>query len=131
MPPLLPREPLLRARARKLAEIVASGIQPLQNTSTQKYVREQLQGDAKSWVRHFVACGLAALETETAAGAGVYSVGDQVTLADVCLVPELYFARRFGIDLSLYPTLSRIDAACAALPAFQKAHAEAQPDAEK
>ena len=130
-PPLLPPEPLLRARARKLAEIVASGIQPLQNTSTQKYVREQLHGDAKEWVRHFVASGLAALETETAAGAGVYSVGDQLTIADVCLVPELYFARRFGLDLSQYPTLVRIDAACAALPAFGKAHAEAQPDAEK
>jgi maleylpyruvate isomerase len=119
----------LRARARQLAEVVASGIQPLQNTGTQKHVQEVLHADAKDWVRHFVTLGLAALESETAANAGRFSVGDEVTLADLCLVPEMYFARRFGIDLERYPTLTRIDAACAALPAFQKAHAEAQPDA--
>ena len=82
-------------------------------------------------MRHFVGKGLAALETETAAAAGRYSVGDQVTLADLCLVPELYFARRFGVDLAGCPTLLRVEAACAALPAFQKAHADVQPDAEK
>jgi maleylpyruvate isomerase len=130
-PSIFPRTPLLRYRARQLAEIVTSGIQPLQNTSTQKYVREELHGDAKIWVRHFVEKGLSALEIETARSAGTFSVGDELSVADLCLVPEMYFARRFGIDLSRYATLSRVDATCAALPAFQKAHAEAQPDYEQ
>jgi maleylpyruvate isomerase len=126
-PPLLPATPLLRARARQLAEMIASGIQPLQNTSTQIYVRDQLHGDANQFVRHFVEKGLTALETQV--GSGRFCVGDQPSIADVCLVPELGFARRFAIPLENYPSLLRIEAACAELPGFAKAHADAQPDA--
>jgi len=128
-PPLLPRTPLLRARARQLAEIIASGIQPLQNTGTQNHVRDALKADPKEWVRYFVALGLAAFEKEIAVVVGKFSVGDELSIADLCLVPEIYFARRFGLEMERYPTLMRIDAACAPLPAFAKAHAEAQPDA--
>jgi maleylpyruvate isomerase len=127
-PPLLPRAPFVRARARQLAEIVASGIQPFQNTSTQIHVRDQLHSDAGEWVRHWVHKGLEALEKETSLSAGRFSVGDEPSLADLCLVPELYFARRFAVELAGCPTLLRVEAACAELPAFQRAHADVQPD---
>jgi maleylpyruvate isomerase len=130
-PPLLPKAPLERMRARQLAEIVVSGIQPLQNTSVQLYVREQLHADAREWTRHWVEKGLSALEALMSTSAGRFSVGDAVSIADVCLVPQLYFARRFNLELGRYPTLLRVEAACQPLAAFQRAHAEAQPDAER
>lgn len=128
-PPLLPATPLLRARARQLAEIVASGIQPLQNTSTQIYVREKLNGDEKAWVRHYVTQGLAALETQV--GESKFCVGDAPSIADICLVPELAFARRFGIPLEHYPSLLSIEKTCENIPAFHRAHASVQPDAPR
>lgn len=128
-PPLLPRDPWLRARARQLAEMVNAGIQPLQNLPVLQRVKEVLQGDPDVWLRHFVGRGLAALETAAAETAGTYLVGEAPSLADVMLVPQLYVARRFSVDLGAYPTLRRVDAACAELPAFQAAHADAQPDA--
>jgi maleylpyruvate isomerase len=128
-PRLLPSEPLLRAQARRLAEIVNSGIQPLQNTSVVQWVHEALEGDEQAWTRHWVSRGLDALEAATAESAGRFAVGDAVSFGDVCIVPELAFARRCSIDLAPYPTLTRIEAACEALPAFQRAHAARQPDA--
>ena len=125
--PLLPHDPLARARARQLAEIVNAGIQPLQNTSVQRHVRALGQDD-RAWVVHWVARGLGALEAEARASAGRFAVGDAPSFADVCIVPELYFARRFAVDLARYPTLLRIEQACAELDAFQKAHADRQPD---
>ena len=130
-PRLLPADPLLRARVRQLAEMVNAGIQPLQNTSTQLWVKDTLGADEKAWTRHWVGRGLTALEACVAGCAGRFSVGDSVTFADLFLVPELDFARRFLIPLDAYPTLARIDAACAELPAFQQAHADRQPDAER
>jgi maleylpyruvate isomerase len=127
-PPLLPTMPWMRARARQLAEIVNSGIQPFQNLATTKRV-EALGGDRQVWLDHFIARGLAVLERAATETAGVFLVGDALTIADVYLVPQLYAARRFGVDLAPYPTLTRIEAACAALPAFAVAHADAQPDA--
>lgn len=130
-PRLLPQEPLFRARARQLAEMINSGIQPLQNTSVQAYVKDELKSDEKAWTRHWVARGLAALETVTTETAGTFSIGDSLSLPDILLVPELSFARRFSIPLDAYPTLTRIEAACADLPAFARAHADRQPDAKK
>ncbi|HEU4405123.1 MAG TPA: maleylacetoacetate isomerase [Polyangiaceae bacterium] len=129
-PPLLPASALGRARARELAELVVSGIQPLQNTAVQRWVREALGADEAAWARHWVEKGLGALERRAAESAGRFLVGDALSFADLCLVPQLYFARRFAVDLAPYPTLTRVEAACAALPAFQQAHALAQPDAE-
>jgi maleylpyruvate isomerase len=130
-PPLLPSDALLRAQARRIAEIVNAGIQPLQNTGVQRWVRDELGADDKTWTRHWVGRGLAGLEAAALESAGRFAVGDAVSIADACIVPQLYFARRFQVDLAPFPTLVRIDAACADLPAFQKAHAEAQPDAPR
>jgi maleylpyruvate isomerase len=129
-PPLLPKGRIARARVRQAAEIINSGIQPYQNTSVQKRVKHELRGDEKAWARHFIAHGLQALEPLLKTTAGRYSVGDQVSLADCLLVPQLYHARRYELDTAAFPTLTRVETACAALPAFQAAHADRQPDAE-
>lgn len=129
-PPLLPEEPFARAKVRELAELINSGVQPLQNLAILQHVKHQLAGDEQAWAKHWVGRGLEAFETLVAESAGRYCVGDQVTLADVCLVPQLYAARRFGLDLTRYPTAVRVEEALAQLPAFQKAHADRQPDAE-
>jgi maleylpyruvate isomerase len=126
-PPLLPADPWARARARQLAEIVNSGIQPHQNLATTKKVKE-LGGDPQKWLEHFIGRGLGVLERAAAETAGAFLVGDAPTIADVYLVPQLYAARRFNVDLAPFPTLTRVDAACAALSAFRSAHADAQPD---
>jgi maleylpyruvate isomerase len=128
--PLLPSDPFLRLRARQLALTVVSGIQPLQNTKVQKWVQGELQADGKAWVQHWVSRGLEALELLTKETAGTFSVGEALSVADVCLVPELHFAVRFGIDLEPYPTLRAIGRACDVLPAFVAAHADNQADAE-
>lgn len=126
-PPLFPKTPELRARVRELAEIVNSGIQPLQNL---RFLREMkaLGVDPFPVTRSYIATGLAALERHASEGGGTFLVGDTVSIADVYLVPELYAARRFRVELEAYPTLLRVEKACEALPAFQKAHANAQPD---
>ena len=130
-PPLLPSEPWARARARQLAEIVNAGIQPLQNTSVTAHVRDVLGADPNEWLRHFILRGLRALERSAAETAGTFLVGGQPSIADVCLVPQLYSARRFHVDVTAFPILLRAEAAAAALPAFAAAHADVQPDAKK
>ncbi len=128
-PPLLPTDAFLRGRARQLAEMVNAGTQPLQNAVALKYIKERLGGDEAAWARHFIARGLSALEAVAAETAGRYLVGDAVSLADLCLVPQLYNARRYSVDLSPYPLLGRVELACVALPAFAAAHPDRQPDA--
>jgi maleylpyruvate isomerase len=127
-PPLLPADAWLRARARQLAEIVNSGTQPLQNLSLLDHV-QQRGLDRNEWARHFIARGLAALEAAAQETAGAFLVGDAVSLADLYLVPQLYNARRWNVDVAPYPTLLRVEATCAALPAFVAAHPDAQSDA--
>ena len=129
-PPLLPKDRMARARVRQAAEIINSGIQPFQNTSVQKRVKHELHGDEKAWARHFITHGLRALEPLLKETSGRYSVGDQVTLADCFLVPQLYHARRYEVAVAPFPTLTRVEDACMALSAFQAAHADRQPDAE-
>jgi maleylpyruvate isomerase len=129
-PPLLPREPLARARARQLAEMVNAGIQPLQNLIVMNHVRDELHGDEKAWTRHWIARGLAALELAARETAGHFLVGDEVSYADVYLVPQLYAARRFDVALETCPTLTRVEATCSELPAFREAHASRQSDAD-
>jgi maleylpyruvate isomerase len=128
--PLLPRDLDGRARVRTLAEHVNSGIQPLQNAIVLRTLREKLPGYEKEWAALWIRRGLDALERalqddET----GRFCHGDAPGLADCYLVPQVYSARRFGLDLAPYPTLRRIEEACAALPPFQAAHADRQPDA--
>ena len=127
-PPLLPRDLYLRARARGLAEIVNSGIQPLQNLTTTNQVKA-LGGDVTAWVTPFIADGLAAFAAAAADVAGTFCVGDTPGLADCFLVPQLASARRFGVPYAHLPLLAEIEARCLALPAFARAAPEAQPDA--
>lgn len=129
-PKLLPEQPFVRAKVRQLSEIVNAGIQPLQNLEVLRYVREELKGDTAAWARHFVGRGIEALEAEALHTASRYLVGDQVTLADCCLVPQLYACRRFGIDVSGCPTLLRVEGNLQALEAYRASHPDAQPDAQ-
>jgi maleylpyruvate isomerase len=108
--------------------MVVSGIQPLQNTAVRLHVKRGLGADDVAWARRWVVPGLSALEAVVATTAGRFAVGDEVTVADVCIVPQLFFARRFGIDLAPYPTLTRVEGACAVLPAFERAHGTRQVD---
>jgi maleylpyruvate isomerase len=128
-PALLPADPLLRARVRMLSEMVNSGIQPLQNLSVLQFVKSEVKGDEKGFAAHWNVRGLTALEAAVKETAGTYCLGETVSFADICLVPQLYGARRFGVDLTPYPTLTRIEEACEKLPAFQAAHPDRQPDA--
>lgn len=129
-PPLFPRDPVAKGYVRQAVEIVNSGVQPLQNLAVLGAVRA-LAGErsAAAWAKDAIARGLHALETLARHRAGRYSVGDALSLADVYLVPQLYNARRFGVDLSPYMRLAAIEARAANLPAFVHAHPSRQPDA--
>jgi len=130
LPPLLPPTADGRARVRALAEHVNSGIQPLQNAIVLKRLREKVPGWDAEWARTAIAEGLSALEVAVGDGqAGRFCHGDEPGLADCYLVPQLYNARRFRVETAVLPTLLRIEAACAPLPAFQAAHPDRQPDA--
>jgi maleylpyruvate isomerase len=127
-PALLPVGAFERARARQLAELVNAGIQPIQNLT----VIQKLRGmdvDAKAWCQEFIASGLAAYEATMAQTAGRFSVGDNPTWADACLVPQLYNARRFDLDLTAYPTILEVESNCFELPAFSDTTPEKMPDA--
>jgi len=140
-PPLLPAQPAARARVRSLALAVACEIHPLNNTRVLRYLKDKLGAGPEvqdAWYRNWIAVGFAGLEESLARSpdTGRFCHGDAPTLADCCLVPQLYNARRFhavfgGIpfDLSPYPTLTRIEQACLALDAFRRATPELQPDA--
>jgi maleylpyruvate isomerase len=129
-PALLPREPWPRARALQLAEMVISGIQPLQNLSVLDHLQSAGVAEPRAIARHYIARGLGGLETVARETAGTFLVGGAPTVADVCLVPQMYSARRFGVDVGAFPTLLHVEEACSPLPAFRAAHAEAQPDAK-
>ncbi|MFL6651359.1 MAG: maleylacetoacetate isomerase [Sulfurifustaceae bacterium] len=134
-PPLLPREPVARARVRALALAIACDMHPINNLRTLNYLTKQLgvSEDAKNaWYRHWVALGFQALEAQLAGSreTGAFCHGDTPGLADCCLIPQLFNARRFQCDISAYPTLLRIEQNCNALPAFQRAAPGQQPDAE-
>ncbi|MCA9651806.1 MAG: maleylacetoacetate isomerase [Myxococcales bacterium] len=120
-PRLLPADPLARAQVREMVEAINAGTQPLQNNRVLAHV-ESLGGDAGAWARRYIAKGLGALEALARDRAGTYLLGDAVTLADLYLVPQLFNARRWGVELGPLPTLLRADRACAELPAFQAAH---------
>jgi maleylacetoacetate isomerase len=130
-PPLLPADAYGRARVRALAEHVNSGIQPYQNLSALLWLKSRMEGGDKMWVQHWLRIGLTALERSVRDGAGRFCHGDEVTLADLYLVPQLYGARRFDVDVEQYPTLLNVEDACKELDAFKKAEPDVQPDAPK
>lgn len=131
--PLLPRNLRERARIRALALSIACDIHPLGNLRVLQYLGQLGIDDEhrQAWSRHWIETGFAALEkllTDNP-GTGSFCGGDEPTLADCCLVPQVYNARRFGVAMEPYPTIARIDAACQAREAFVRAAPEAQPDA--
>lgn len=128
--PILPKDLYLRARARALAEIVNSAMQPFQNISTARKIKA-MGGDDKAWTRGYLTDGLAAFAHFASETAGAFCVGDLPTIADCCLVPQLLSARRFDVDLTPYPQLLAIEERCLALPAFASAMPDRQPDAVK
>jgi maleylacetoacetate isomerase len=124
-PPLLPRDPDDRAHVLSLALAVACDIHPLNNLRVLKYLKgplDQPEEARNAWYRHWVAEGLAALEAMAAPRAGRFLFGDAPSLADLCLVPQLYNARRFDVPLDPYPVLVRVEAETNDLPAFAEAH---------
>ena len=130
-PPLLPRDPVERAKVRALALAIACDIHPLNNLASLRYLKNELgqeQSKIDAWYHHWILEGFEALETMVRPGP--YAFGSEVTLADVCLVPQIYNARRLKVPLERFPKLVAIDAACAKLPAFEQARPENQPDAE-
>ena len=134
-PALLPGDALARARVRALADLVACEIHPLNNLRTLEYLRRQLDQDEAgiaTWYRHWIADGLEKLEAALTQDdvAGTYCHGDHPTIADCCLVPQIFNARRFDSDLTPFPVTMRIFDACMKLDAFQRAQPSAQPDAE-
>jgi maleylacetoacetate isomerase len=134
-PALLPADAAGRARVRSLAQLIASEIHPLNNLRVLRYLGEQAGLDEAArdaWYRHWIGEGLAALETRLAreAGTGRFCHGGTPGLADCCLAPQLYNARRYDCELDAFPTLLRIEAACMELPAFRLAAPELQPDAQ-
>jgi maleylacetoacetate isomerase len=140
-PPLLPRDPVGRARVRSLAQLVACEIHPLNNLRVLKYLKSVLghpQPTIDTWYRHWVGEGLAAFERQLQQGGagapgatGAYCHGDSVTMADVCLVPQIFNARRFDTDLSPYPTTMRIFEALMKLEAFDGTQPSKQPEAAR
>jgi maleylpyruvate isomerase len=130
-PALLPADPIARAQVRAFAQIIACDIHPLNNLVALNYLKGPLAHDqaaADQWYRHWVDQGFAALEALIRPGP--YAFGAHVTLADICLVPQVFNARRFKIDMAKYPGIAAVDAACLKLAAFDQARPENQPDAE-
>ena len=135
-PMLMPRDPADGAHVRAMALLVACDIHPLNNLRVLKYLRGELAQEQEAvdrWYAHWVTEGLAALEAMAEPRAGAFLFGDQPTLADVCLVPQLYNARRFAVPIKQFPTLRRADESATALPAFAAAHPDrvAQEDMAK
>jgi maleylacetoacetate isomerase len=128
-PPFVPHDPAERSHVLAMALVVACDIHPLNNLRVLQYLRGPLghsQEDSDTWYRHWIAEGLVALEAMAAPTAGQWLNGDAVSLADICLVPQIANARRLACPLDAYPTLVRIDEAARAHPAFAAAHPDRQ-----
>lgn len=132
---LLPESLQARARVRQIALAISCDIHPLQNLRVLKYLTNKLglsEDDKMAWIHHWLTLGLAALETELARSPlrGKFCVGNEPTMADCALVPQMFSAARFGVDVSPFPTLRSIYDQCEAVPAIAAAHPAQQPDSE-
>ena len=122
-----------RAKVQALALDIACEIHPLNNLRVQQYLANQLAVDniaKQQWVEHWMSKGFTAIEAQLQQSAGAFCFADQVTVADICLVAQVYNAHRFNVDMSAFPTINRIVAHCNTLPAFIQALPENQPDAQ-
>lgn len=134
-PPLLPRDTLARARIRSIAGMIACDIHPLNNLRVLDYLKTEAglpQEKIDEWYGHWIDEGFSALEAILAKSeeTGTFCHGGHPTVADICLVPQVYNARRMKIDLTPYPTIMAINDACMGLPAFASAAPDVQPDAD-
>ncbi|XP_041809695.1 maleylacetoacetate isomerase isoform X1 [Chelmon rostratus] len=123
-PRLLPADPKKRAQIRMISDLIASGIQPLQNL----YVIQKIGAEKVQWAQHFIDRGFQALEPILKQTAGKYCVGDEISMADICLVPQVYNAERFKVDIEQYPTIKRLNQALLEIEAFKVSHPSRQPD---
>ena len=131
--PLMPNVARDRQRCRAISQMIACDIHPLNNLRVQQYLGKEFKATDKQredWTRHWIEEGFRALETvlTDSLATGTYCEGDSPTMADCCLVPQVYNAQRFGVQLDKYPNIKRINDECMQLPAFQDARPEAQPD---
>jgi len=135
VPPLLPGSPRDRARIRSLAQLVSCDIHPVNNLRILKYLKKQMgqtQEAIDGWYRHWCTEGLAAYERQLGdGGAGDFSHGDQVTLADICLVPQIFNAQRFEVDLDRFPKMMSVFKRCMAMPDFVAAQPSKQGEADR
>lgn len=130
-PALLPADALARAQVRAIAQIVACDIHPLNNLMVLQYLKRQMrheQADIDTWYHHWVIQGFTSIEAMIAPAP--YACGAHVTLADVCLIPQVFNARRLKVPLDNFPKIVAVETACLKLPVFDKARPENQPDAE-
>jgi maleylpyruvate isomerase len=130
-PPLLPRDPVARARVRAVAQIIACDIHPLNNLASLNYLRGAFKADetaVSEWYRHWIISGFEAVEALI--NPAPYAFGSSVTIADICIVPQVLNAQRFSVPLDRFPAIVAAHAAASALPAFDAARPERQPDAE-
>ncbi len=133
-PPLLPATSRERQRVRSLAQLVAMDVHPLNNLRVMRYLDREWnvpQAERDSWTRHWIAEGFDAMEAllRDHPATGTFCDGFSPTIADCCLVPQVYNARRFGVDMARYPTITAIEQACLELPEFRDAAPDRQPDA--
>ena len=134
-PPLLPKAAADRAVVRSMALVIACEVHPIQNLRVLNYIKKEYQQNDEQvnrWAQHWIDLGLAALEQMIIAqpARGKFCFGNTPTLSDICLVPQLGNARRFGCDLSRYPKILSVEKACIVIPAFADAEPDKQPDAE-
>jgi maleylpyruvate isomerase len=130
-PPLLPKDPIARAKVRAIAQIIACDIHPIDNVAPLRYLKNELKQEQPAidaWYHHWILDGFPAIEQMISPGP--YCFGAQPTLADICLVPQVFNARRFKVPLDRFPNIAAAEAACLKLPAFDKARPENQRDAE-
>lgn len=132
-PPLMPANARSRHRARAIAQAIACDIHPLNNLRVLQYLEREgklVQEQRDAWVRHWIGEGFTAIEAMLAdnLSTGRFCEGETPTIADCCLIPQVYNARRFGMDIARFPTIERIEKACLELPAFDLARPEMQPD---
>ena len=130
-PALLPADTIARAKVRAIVNVIACDIHPICNLSVTNHLKSEFGADQATvvhWYRRWMSRGFEAIEALAASKSGAFCMGDSVSLADICLIPQLYNANRFGIELGLYPKLAAINTHCMTLEAFQRAAPRRQPD---